>query len=61
MDYQLTIRISIDALDDIEARKMAKDILDDIYNHLMSEKTDKKLQRVYKDRAPEKVALNTGS
>jgi len=57
MNYQLTIRIPIDALDDVEARKMANDILDDIYNHLMSEKTDRKLQRIYKDRAPERISM----
>ena len=61
MNYQLIVKIPIDALDDIEARETANSILGDIHNYLMSEKTDKKLQRVYKDRSPEKIFLDTGS
>lgn len=57
MDYQLTIKVPLEAMDDLQAREIAKTILYDVGAHLLNEKTEKKLQRVYKDRPPEKVIL----
>ena len=57
MDYQITIRVPFAALDDLEAREKAKCILGNTDVLLSDEKVEKKLQRVYKDRPPEKVTL----
>jgi hypothetical protein len=57
MDYQLIIKVPLEAMDDLQAREYAKTILYDVGAHLLNEKTEKKLQRVYKDRPPEKVTL----
>lgn len=57
MDYQLIIKIPFEAMDDLQAREIAKTILYDVGAHLLNEKTEKKLQRVYKDRPPDKVVL----
>jgi len=50
--YQLTIRYNIDAIDDIDARIQAKDIMDTLHDEF-----DVKLQRVFTNKKPEKVEL----
>jgi hypothetical protein len=57
MDYQITLRVPFSALDDLQAREIAKTILYDVGSHLLNEKTEKKLQRVYKDRPPDRLVI----
>ena len=57
MDYQITIRVPFSALDDLEAREKAKCILGNTDVLLSDEKVEKKLQRVYKDRPPERLVI----
>ena len=51
--YQLILKFPFEAIDDLEAREKAMDMLEDFE----LDKDVAKLQRVFKDKAPEKVTL----
>jgi hypothetical protein len=55
MDYQIIIKVPFEAIDDIEARTKAKDIIQDPVRYL--NKDNIKFQRVHKDKAPEGIPL----
>jgi hypothetical protein len=57
MDYQIIVKVPFSAFDDLEAREKAKSILSNTDVLLSDEKVEKKLQRVFKDRPPERVVL----
>lgn len=52
--YQLVLRLSFEALDDIEAKQKAREYLK---NSGLSEKTVQKLQRLNEGKPPEGVSL----
>lgn len=58
-DYQLVVRFSFQVPDDLGARQMAQEILLSIRSDRSGPiiKMDKKLQRVFKNKAPESVEL----
>ena len=53
-DYQLNIKIPYEAMDDIQARQMAQEILK---NSPVSDDTTVKLQRLQSGKPPEGVKL----
>jgi hypothetical protein len=55
MDYQVILKIPFSAMDDVEARDKAKDIVANPV--IYKEQTEIKFQKVYKDKAPEGVKL----
>jgi hypothetical protein len=55
MDYQVILKIPFSAMDDVEARDKAKDIVANPV--LYKEQTGVKFQKVHKDRAPEGIKL----
>lgn len=57
MEYQLIIKVPFEALDDIEAREIAHRFSDHPDTFLLRDDVDKKVQRVYKDRPPEKINI----
>lgn len=54
MDYQILIKIPLEAVDDVAARQKYKKIIEGL---TVPEDTKSKLQRVYKDRAPEGIKI----
>ena len=52
VDYQLTLRIPIDAVDNMMARSITRNIM-----LLIGNKVSLKLQRMHKDKPPEAVSL----
>ena len=55
MGYQLTVRIPLVAMDDIEARQKAQDLLKEMKT---PDTTVKKLQRIQVGKPPEGVKLD---
>jgi len=56
-NYQLVIKIPIEALDSPDARKKAREILKKTRMGLACEKTDIKLQRLHQGKPPEGVII----
>jgi len=52
--YQLIIKIPIEAIDDVDSRKKAKEIIN---NRLDALECSFKLQEIYEDKAPRRIAL----
>jgi hypothetical protein len=57
MDYQLVIRISFTAIDDMDARLKARDLVSNSDICFEGDLPDYKLQRVYKGKPPEGVSM----
>jgi hypothetical protein len=57
MQYQLIVKIPFEALDDAAARQEALVLQDATKVQIPHEGAEYKLQRVYKDKAPEGVKL----
>lgn len=53
--YLLTLRLPFDAFDNLDARLTVRTLLDRL--SLSEDEWEHKLQRVYKDKEPEKVLL----
>lgn len=53
-EYLMTIKIKIDAFDDIDFRQKAKEILND-FSRL--DNVDVKLQEVFKSKPPRKIKI----
>jgi hypothetical protein len=60
-DYALTVRVPIAALDDPEARKRVKELLADPGGLIGAKGARMKLQQIYKDRGPRRVATQEDS
>jgi hypothetical protein len=54
-DYQLIIKIPFEAIDDLDARNKAKELIQN--KNIFDGKADIKLQEVFKDQPPRKVGL----
>lgn len=57
MDYIFKITIPFQAIDDIEAREIAKKIKDSYDKNFHYDKEEIKLQRIYNDKPPKKINL----
>lgn len=57
--HVLTIRIPIDAIDDIDARETANELINDLKNgHYYPYQFEAKLQEIYPNKEPRKIALD---
>jgi len=52
--YMLTLKIPIDALDDIDLRSKAKEIIEKVK---LSENSEVKLQEIYNSKPPRKIEI----
>lgn len=57
MDYILTIRFPVEAMDDVDARAKARSITNKISNEFTHIEAATKLQEVFEDKSPRGISL----